>query len=389
MNIEEIKKIFTEWAAEISSSVMISQSYCIALFTTDKRVLFANDLMMSLFKGDPFVSFINPDFDQFLSMDKSKPLIFQGYITLGDYTSVNTSIWANVYQKNEKILLLGGMNSTQLSEQNRMMHQLNSQISYLQRQLIKEKEALAKTLIQLNDTNKNLELINASKDKFFSIIALDLKSPFNAIIGFSELMLESVREKDYDSAEFNADIVLQSSTRAMDLLTNLMQWAQSQTGRIEYSPESFDLLAVIQEIVLFFDNIAEQKSIVLIRELPLSIPVFCDKDMIKTVLRNLISNAIKFTKPGGEIKISATLVAQETIVSVSDSGIGIPKERIDTLFKIDESYSTAGTQNEQGTGLGLILCKEFIEKNGGAIHVESEQEVGSRFYFTIPAVGDR
>ncbi len=237
--------------------------------------------------------------------------------------------------------------------------------------------------------NKTLTEANASKNKFFSIIAHDLKSPFNAIVGFSDLLLEQVREKKYAAIEKYAEIILHSSEHALQLLTNLMEWSRSQTGRIEFNPEYFEMVNFINDIVPLFEDIAGQKSITIQTGLPSNAPVYADKAMISTVLRNLISNAVKFTKPSGLITISLYETNQNLTVSVTDNGIGISKERIEKLFRLDENESTPGTQNEKGTGLGLILCKEFIEKHGGEIWVESEVGKGSTFNFSLPALTRR
>ena len=232
--------------------------------------------------------------------------------------------------------------------------------------------------------NQQLKESNSQKDKFFSIIAHDLKSPFNSIMGFSELLVEQTREKNYDGIEKFAGIILQSSNRAMDLLMNLLEWSRSQTGRMEFNPEYFEMVDFIKDTLQIFHEIVIQKSIIINMELPRNVPVFADKPMISTIFRNLISNAIKFTKPGGLIIISATEKPDELTVKVRDNGVGISKDRIEKLFRIDESYSTPGTNNEKGTGLGLILCKEFIEKHNGKIWVESEERKGSTFYFALP-----
>ncbi|MDZ4059423.1 MAG: HAMP domain-containing sensor histidine kinase, partial [Bacteroidales bacterium] len=166
-------------------------------------------------------------------------------------------------------------------------------------------------------------------------------------------------------------------------LINLLEWARAQTGRMEFNPQVFDLVDLIGENLKLFYVIASQKEIPINKVLPDKITVFADKPMIATVLRNLISNAIKFTKQSGEITIFAERFAQETRVSVSDNGIGISSERLKKLFCIDQSESTRGTNNETGTGLGLILCKEFVEKHGGRIWVESEIGKGSTFFFEI------
>jgi two-component system, sensor histidine kinase and response regulator len=238
--------------------------------------------------------------------------------------------------------------------------------------------------------NKNNELklieLNATKDKFFSIIAHDLKTPFNFIIGYSELLIEQIKEKDYEKIEDLANIVLQSSNRALNLLMNLMEWAQTQTDRIIVNPEKLEINSLIDHSTLLFDEIAKQKSITIKKQLPINATLFADKAMISTVFRNLISNAIKFTKPNGEIIISVKKYQNEFVFSVADNGIGIPKNSFLKLFRIDQSFSTDGTFKEKGTGLGLILCKEFVEKHGGKIWVESAEGNGSCFYFSIPII---
>ena len=232
--------------------------------------------------------------------------------------------------------------------------------------------------------NEELTLINAEKDKFFSVITHDLRGPFNSIMGFTQLLAEIVNGKDSPEIVEYADIILKSSEKAMDLLNNLMEWTRSQTGRMKYNPEYFELNIFLHPVLQLFDEIAGHKSISVTKNLPVSAPVFADKAMIGTIFRNLISNAIKFTQEGGEVTISAEVSPNNLTVAIRDNGIGIPKESIKRLFRIDQNFSTQGTSKESGTGLGLILCKEFVDKNKGKIWVESEEGKGSTFYFTIP-----
>ncbi|EKD32645.1 MAG: Sensor protein [uncultured bacterium] len=241
-------------------------------------------------------------------------------------------------------------------------------------------------IAELEIIQKNIELqkLNAEKDKFFSIIAHDLKSPFSSILGFSEILVEQVKAKDFEGIEKYAEIIQDSSNRAMELLMNLMEWALSQTGRMEYNPEYLEIVELINGVEMLFVDIAKQKSITICKAMPSHFPIFADRAMMSTVLRNLISNAIKFTNPGGKITISAEGKEKGLIVKICDSGVGISKSNIGKLFQIDKSFSTQGTANEKGTGLGLILCKEFIEKHNGKIWVESEIGKGSSFYFLIP-----
>lgn len=238
---------------------------------------------------------------------------------------------------------------------------------------------------ELIESNRKLEEMNAAKDKFFSIIAHDLRSPFNSILGFTELISEQVQEKNYENLEQYSRIILQSSHRVMDLLTNLLEWSRSQTGRIEYNPEHFEFVSFTKDIVHLFVDLAAQKSISITMELPSFSTVFADQPMISTVLRNLLSNAIKYTKPGGRIVISSRINAEEVEVAITDNGIGISKERAAKLFRVEENESTPGTNLEKGTGLGLILCKEFIDKHRGRIWAESIEGKGSVFSFSLPS----
>jgi len=236
----------------------------------------------------------------------------------------------------------------------------------------------------LRENEIRLKELNATKDKFFSIIAHDLKSPFNSILGFSNLLVDNAKKNNYDDLEKYTGLIQKSSQLAMDLLLNLLEWSRSQTGKMEFNPEMIEIEPLIDEGIDLHNDSALQKSITIFRK-NLSHPTFfADKAMIATILRNLISNAIKFTYPGGKIIISAKQKKVGLLVTVSDNGVGIKKEAIEMLFRIDKSYSTSGTQNEMGTGLGLLLCKEFITKHGGKIGVKSEHGKGSTFYFTIP-----
>lgn len=240
--------------------------------------------------------------------------------------------------------------------------------------------------LKLQENEALLRELNTTKDKFFSIIAHDLRTPFNAIIGLSDLLLMQIQSKDYDGIEEYAEIIQNSSQQAMSLLMNLLEWSRSQTGRLEIKPVLVDIALLTRGIINLLNDSAIQKSIVIVKKLPDTATVMADKEMIATVLRNLISNAIKFTNHGGTITISIGQKLEELVVEVADNGIGIKRENIDKLFRIDESTSTVGTQNEKGTGLGLMLCKEFITKHGGKIWVESEQGKGSVFSFSIPTV---
>ncbi len=240
-----------------------------------------------------------------------------------------------------------------------------------------EQKALAESEARLRD-------LNATKDKFFSIIAHDLKNPFNAITGISNLLSEQIRNKEYEALDECVNAIRDSSQRAMNLLTNLLEWSRSQTGRMCFNPDFIDMVVLINEAIDLSNQAARQKSISITKNLPRTLIVVADRAMVSTILRNLISNAVKFTNNGGSVIISSVLEKKVLEVSVSDTGVGIPADVIPKLFRIDESCTTKGTQNETGTGLGLLLCKEFVEKHDGKIWVESDPGKGSKFSFSIP-----
>ncbi|MFO7828821.1 MAG: PAS domain-containing sensor histidine kinase [Bacteroidales bacterium] len=236
----------------------------------------------------------------------------------------------------------------------------------------------------LKESEIRLSELNATKDKFFSIIAHDLLSPFNSIVGFSNILANQIRQKDHEGIEKYAAIIKNSSEQALNLLTNLLEWSRAQTGKIKFNPEYFELVTEINEVIELLSNTAQQKSIKIQKNLPHNLPVFADKLMIHVVLRNLISNAVKFTQHGGDIKISAEQKNDTILVSFEDNGVGIKEKNKDKLFRLEGNYSMPGTQNEKGTGLGLLLCEEFIKIHRGNIDFESEAGKGSRFYFTLP-----
>lgn len=243
---------------------------------------------------------------------------------------------------------------------------------------IRERELIIKK------QNEELLRLNAAKDKFFSIIAHDLKNPFNAIIGFSDLLLGRIEKHDFEGIDKYTKIINQASKKALELLLNLMEWSQVQTGRMEFKPEYFDIYNIVEEAIDLLGGNAEQKTIFICNNITKETMVYADKIMISTVLRNLVSNAIKYTRPNGSITITSEQLQDQVIISVKDNGVGISKEKSDKLFRIDSVYSTLGTQKEKGTGLGLILCKEFLEKNKGKIWIESMVDVGATFYFSLP-----
>ena len=236
----------------------------------------------------------------------------------------------------------------------------------------------------IKQMNESLHELNATKDKFFSIVAHDLRSPLANVIQFCDLLLEFLKAEDYSKVEQIAEITQKTAKNSMALLVNILEWARSQSGRIEFNPTQVQLHDLVDESIVLLSEGANQKSIQLVNTTPDGQEIVADKKMLNTVFRNILSNAIKFTSPGGEVKIESEIKNGVCQVAISDNGAGIPEQNITKIFSLEDAVSTSGTQGEQGTGLGLILCKEFVEKHGGQIWVESKEDQGSTFFFTIP-----
>ena len=250
-------------------------------------------------------------------------------------------------------------------------------IRKLQQQLQEQNLALLEKNVQLQE-------LNASKDKFFSIIAHDLRSPLSGLLALIRLTAEQFEKYTHDEARQVMDALREESEDLYKLLENLLTWATIQRGRIPYQPKPIALPPLIERNLRLFAPNAAQKQITLTNAAPSPLPAYADADMVDAILRNLLSNAVKFTKAQGTITISATRREQEVEVAVADTGVGMSPEQLAQLFRIDAKHHALGTAGEKGTGLGLNLCKELVEKNGGRIWAESEIGQGSVFRFTLP-----
>lgn len=233
--------------------------------------------------------------------------------------------------------------------------------------------------------NMQLEEANLAKDRFFSIIAHDLRSPFTSILGFSRLLNDEYDDFSDADRKMMLKQILSSTESTFQLLDNLLTWAKTHSGRTTYNPEAFSLEPLIADTLNQSMGQARIKGISIQTEIEVNAMVYADSNMIRTILRNLLSNAIKFSFEQTTITVKANLVKDKVKIVVSDQGTGIDPVTLKSLFRLDEKVcSTKGTANEKGTGLGLILCREFVEKNRGRITVESKPGVGSTFSFTIP-----
>jgi PAS domain S-box-containing protein len=237
----------------------------------------------------------------------------------------------------------------------------------------------------LKESEIKLRQLNADKDLFISILAHDLRNPFNSIMGLSQLLLDDLQKMDPYTVEKYVEVINTTSQKTYNLLEDLLLWTRSQSGKLDFKPRIIDFAKTCEDTIDNMRTTAVSKKITINYSGTGNMTLLADEDMLKVVLRNLISNAIKFTHEEGQINIIAGVKASDLAVTVSDNGVGIASGKINDLFDISKIVSTKGTSNEKGTGLGLLLCREFVEKHGGRIWVESIEGKGSDFKFTLPA----
>jgi signal transduction histidine kinase len=238
--------------------------------------------------------------------------------------------------------------------------------------------------VEMQVQRDNLKQLNKTKDKLFSIIAHDLKNPFNSIQGFTQLLIENYENYDTRKRLKFLKIIKESSVKASSLLNNLLLWANNQSGSLKFNSEKVELIQQVSETMLLLEIQAFNKEIKILNKIENSVYLNADKNMLNTILRNLISNAIKFTNIKGEIQVLSAIRKGFVEVTIKDNGVGMSVEDQENLFTIDVKTSNMGTANEQGSGFGLVLCKDFVEKHGGKIWVVSKLNEGSEFKFTLP-----
>jgi signal transduction histidine kinase len=248
----------------------------------------------------------------------------------------------------------------------------------------KTNKVLAAANQVISQQNVQLVELNATKDKFFSIISHDLKGPLNSLTSFSGLLINHTESLSKEEIQMLAKDLDKSLKNLFGLLENLLDWSRSQTGNIDYKPEVFDINSLMELNVDLLKAQAQTKSITLRNSNTQPVTVSAHKNSVNTVIRNLISNAIKFTPNNGEIVLGLQRNESDVTISITDTGVGMSDDVVRKLFRIDTKHTTKGTADEKGTGLGLILCKEFIDKNGGRIWVSSKINKGSTFYFSLP-----
>ena len=311
-----------------------------------------------------------------------------------DETSVDIHIvpalwmrtWVKVLFSFVVLFIIFGIVSIRIRELRVQKLKLEYQVTERTNEIVEKNDLLESQTQILIEKNDQLKDLNSTKDKLFSIISHDLRSPFNTILGFGELLLDSYSELTDDERKNMISQLYKTSNQTYYLVENMLNWARIQTRNIKYEPKKIDLKEFFDRKFDLYEKIAESKGITLQSKLEVDIIVYTDVNFLETILRNLINNAIKFTPAGGTIQIMADPGPKEIVISVKDTGIGMTKDQIDNLFNINKNTYTAGTNGEKGSGLGLILCKEFIEEYNGTISVESTPKKGSIFSFTVPSI---
>ncbi len=238
--------------------------------------------------------------------------------------------------------------------------------------------------VEIQEKNEKLKELNDSKDKFFSIIAHDLRSPFQGLLGISNLLVSDSDNLSKDEIKEYAIMLNNSLNNQFRLLEDLLSWARIQAGKIKYEPVNICVLEEVYNVTQMFKSNLKNKNISTRINVDENINIFADRDMFWLLIRNLISNAIKFTRPGGWIEINSSVEGDFVLFEIKDNGVGIEEEYIDKLFRLDAHYTSEGTNHESGSGLGLILCKDIIDKHNCKIWVDSKVNEGTSFMFTLP-----
>lgn len=251
---------------------------------------------------------------------------------------------------------------------------------------IRHQQSLVKAKRIIKKQNERLKQTIASRDKLYSVIAHDLRAPIGTIKMINAIIESEKNRIKNASIRKKFEMINETTEEAFNLLENLLRWTRNQTQKTKFVPSEFDIASAIQQVISLFTAIAKSKNIHLLPHIHCSLQVCADEDMIKTVLRNLISNAIKFTLPGGKVEINLTTEKEFAVISVKDNGIGISAENQQKIIKGKELLTTYGTKNEKGCGLGLLLCRDFIRMNKGKFNLTSQPGKGSIFSFTLPLV---
>lgn len=347
--------------------------------------LVISDYIMPRMKGDELLRRIHEISPKTLTIMLTGQADIDGVARTINYANLYRFIAKPWHQSDLSLTVKEALRSYAQARQLEEHYAVLENMNVILEQQVKERTAeLEAQHRELREKNEQLYAANASKDKFFSIISHDLRSPLSTLLGFAQLLSEQIRIAPLERMAEYADKIRNSAERLHALLENLLSWSRLQRGVMEHCPEEISLYELIEDNLALFASKAESKHIRLSSSLGEDVRVYADYQMVNTVVRNLLSNALKFSRSGDSIQIRATISDRHVEVEVADSGPGIPAEDLPKLFRVDSHYTNVGTAGETGTGLGLLLCQEMVEKNSGSISVESEVGQGTTFRFTLP-----
>ncbi len=364
-----------------SGNVIYANSKTLELFEVEKTVFFSNNF----FEYFIFPEDLNNVLNEIQKTGKIENKEIQLLKETKNYFISSISAKLDDYD-GVQILIMNIKDISEEKNDEEEKERLLEELRISKEQIEEEAGKINMINYQLEESEQKLQELNAAKDKLFSIIGHDLKNPFFIISSYSEILNEDFELLPSEERVRIINTIGETSKFAHRLLENLLSWARSQTGRMEYIPTALELKKIVNNSLELLNSQAQKKGITLSAEVSASFMVHADKNMLDTVLRNLVANAIKFTNPEGFVKINAVDIDEFVKIIVSDSGIGLTESDLSKLFRIDVNNTEIGSSKEKGTGLGLILCKEFVERHGGKVWVESEFGKGSQFIFTIPKI---
>lgn len=325
--------------------------------------------------------------NQILEVDKPNSISSTIRITFGEtgikYLRFIFALIKNSVQPSNKVLITAE-DVTEYEEEKQYLKRYFEELQVVRDDLEERTSELAILNEKLRQSEMQLEEINKNKNRFFSIISHDLRSPFNSLLGLTKFILDDFDEFSKEEIKDSVYNLHQVSEGLYNLIEDLLDWSRIQFDRIEFQAETFNLNEMVTFVINSLKSVARDKNITIVNLVPKNCTIRADQHMINTVIRNLVGNAIKFTPKHGLVKISSGFDIDDIIISVEDTGVGMKNEITSRLFKMESKVSTSGTEGEAGTGLGLLICKEFVEKHSGKIWVKSQPGKGSNFFFRIP-----
>jgi signal transduction histidine kinase len=380
---------FNDWADQICKLSKEGLSFGVGVFSVDGTLLEANPAMCFFLKADPKELipkhlFVNPEFKTFIQEEKENP-VFEGLMTIGNYTDVSFVLNSKVYRKGNRILIYAEINVPELIEENNKMGILNQEVNNLQRQLIKEKKNLQSTLAELKKLNDKLSELNLEKNRYIGMVAHDLRNPIGIAESFSEILIENLTNFTNDTQLEYLKQINDSCSFSLNLIRDFLDTSKIEAGIFDLNLNDQEYLSFVKNNILQNHILAQKKfQQIIINTSCDEVIITFDKNKIQQVLNNLLSNAIKYSAGNTTILIDISKKENFIVTKITDQGLGIPENEITKLFRPFQTTSVKPTANEKTTGLGLAIVKKIVEAHNGTIKVESTVGVGTTFIFSLP-----